>query len=134
MTTLNVREKFETRESCWKHVDRRHQRRIPMKSHTSRLKIFDSASMSESTPQASGVRATERVSQDFKGHFQTKRLFPINRFRLLKAWVETVVSSHGLGDIRKVFAGRLEPDELVNARSRPKTSKKHLHLVHHRLA
>ena len=128
MTTLYVREKFETRESCWKHVDRRHQRRIPMKSHTSRLKIFDSESMSERTPQASDVRATERISRDSKRYFQTKR------FRQLKTSVQNVVSNYDQRNLWTFMEQWLEPVEIVNARSHHRTSKKHLHLAPHRLA
>ena len=99
-----------------------------MKIHTSRLKIYDSESMSACTSKAVGVRATEGISQD------SARSFPSKQFRQLKASVENMVSGHGIRNLCKLVEGKLEPDELVNARSRASTSKRHLHLAHHRLA
>ena len=74
-----------------------------MKYHTSRLKIFDLESMSDRTPQATGVRATGRIPQDFK------RWFPIQHFSQSKVSVENVVSDYGLGDLWRLVGANPEP-------------------------
>ena len=100
-----------------------------MKYHVSRLKIFDSESMSESTPQVTGIRATERMTED------STRLLQNDSSVQLKASVKDLVSGYSQRNFWKGIEERSpEPDELVNARLRARTSKKHLHLEHHRLA
>ena len=99
-----------------------------MRDHTSRLKNFDLESMSDCTPHVTGLRVTERISKYFK------RWFLVQHLRQLKVSVENAVSDYGSGDLWTLAGTNPEPVELVNARSRPKTSKKHLHLEHLRLA
>ena len=90
-----------------------------MKYHTSKLKSFGSESMSDCTPHVTDIRASES--------------FPQNSSKS-KVSVENVASDYGLGDLWRLVAGNPEQDEIVNARLRPGTSEKHLHLEHHRLA
>ena len=92
----------------WKYWHRRHQFRIPMKHHTSRLKIFDSGSMSDCTPQARGIRVTERIPSYFK------RWFPTQHSSQPKVSVENVTSYYGLGDLWRLLAGNPEPVGVVN--------------------
>ena len=99
-----------------------------MKHHVSRLKNFGLESMSDCTPQVTGVRATERISQG------STRLLQSASSRELEAPVKASVSNYGLENLWRLVAGNPEQDELVNARSRHKTSEKHLHLADHRLA
>ena len=94
-----------------------------MKNQVSRLKDFDSGSMSDCTSQATDVRATERVPTDFK------RWFPIQHFSQSKVSVENVFSDHGLRDLWRLVGANPEPVEIVNTRLRARTSKKHLHLA-----
>ena len=86
---------------------------IPIKYHTSRLKIFDLESMSDRTPQATGVRATERIPQDFK------RWFPIQHFSQSKVSVENVVSDYGLGDLWRLVGANPEPVGVDNPSNAP---------------
>ena len=99
-----------------------------MKSCTSRLKDFDSESMSACTSQVTGIRATERIPQD------STRVPQGYQSRQLEASVKDSVSDYRQRNLLGGIEGSLEPDELVNARSRARTSKKHLHLAPHRLA
>ena len=99
-----------------------------MKHHTSRLKDFDSESMSDCTPHASGIRASERISKYFK------RWFPDQHSSQSKVSVENVVSDYGIGNLWRLVGANPEPVEIVNTRLRARTSKKHLHLAAHWLA
>ena len=79
-----------------------------MRDQTSRLKNFDLESMSDCTPHASGVRASERISQYFK------RWFPDQHFSQSKASVENVVSDYGIGDLWRLVGANPEPVGLDN--------------------
>ena len=97
----------------WSH---RHQRKILMKYNVSRLKIFDLESMSDRTPQATSVRATERIPRDFK------RWFPIQHFSQSKVSVENVVSDYGLGDLWRLVGANPEPVRIDNPSNAPENS------------
>ena len=99
-----------------------------MKYHVSRLTIFDSESMSDCTPHVTDIRVIERIPQD------STRQLQVDPFRQLEASVKDSVSGYSQRNLWKHIEGNLEPDEIVNARSRHRNSKKHLHLAHLRLA
>ena len=79
-----------------------------MKYHTSRLKIFSSGSMSDCTPHASGVRASERILQYFK------RWFPDQPSSQSKVSVENVVSDYGFGYLLRWVGANPEPVRVDN--------------------
>ena len=83
-------------------------RRIPMKHHVSRLKNFGLESMSDCTPQVTGVRATERIPQG------STRLLQGASFRKLEAPVKALVSGYSLGKLWTFTAGNPEPVRLDN--------------------
>ena len=87
-----------------------------MKSDVSRLKIFDLESMSDCTPHATGIRATERIPRNFK------RWFSNQHFRDLKVFVMSMVSSYGLGDLWTLIAGRVQQVGIDNPINAPENS------------
>ena len=87
-----------------------------MKYNVSRLKIFDSESMSDCTPHLAGIRVTERIPRYFKRWFSTQHL------RQLKASVENVVSGHGSGNLWTLVGANPEPVGIVNPSNAPLNS------------
>ena len=79
-----------------------------MKSDTSRLKIFDSESMSDCTSHASGVRASESFPRN------SKRWLPAQHFRESKASVENVISDYGFGNLWRLVGANPEPVRIDN--------------------
>ena len=74
----------------------------------SRLKSFDSGSMSDSIPHATGLRASESIPWNFKGWF------PDQDSSQYKVSVENVVSDYGIRDLWRLIGANPEPVGLVN--------------------
>ena len=85
-----------------------------MKHHVSRLKIFDLESKSDCTSHATGVRATERISQG------STRLLQGASSRELEASVKVSVSNYGPENLWRLVAGNPEQVRLDN----PSNAKK----------
>ena len=79
-----------------------------MRDHTSRLKNFDSGSMSVCTPHALGVRALESFPLNFK------RWFPDQHSSQSKVSVENVVSDYGFGYLLRWVGANPEPVRIDN--------------------
>ena len=79
-----------------------------MRDHTSRLKNFDSGSMSVCTPHASGLRAAESFPRN------SKRWFPDQHSSQSKISVENVVSDYGIGNLWRLVGANPEPVRIDN--------------------
>ena len=79
-----------------------------MRDHVSRLKNIDLESMSDCTPHASGLRASEGFPRNFK------RLFPGQHSSQSKVSVENVVSDYGFGYRLRWVGANPEPVRIDN--------------------
>ena len=74
----------------------------------SRLKSFDSGSMSDSIPHATGLRASESIPWNFKGWF------PDQDSSQYKVSVENVVSDYGFRNLWRLVGANPEPVRIDN--------------------